>query len=174
MEHEMIDQYNIRGEKIGVVDKQIAHRDGLWHKSVHVWIINELGEVLLQYRCSDKSLYPDTWDVSFAGHIGAGESSIEAVLREGKEELGIDVDLEKLEYIFTNKEILLYNDIDSREFVDIFLLRQDIKLEDLVYQEEEVGGSKYVSGDEFFELAYSNTLFPHEVEYSVLKRVLRG
>ena len=44
MEHEMIDQYNIRGEKIGVVDKQIAHRDGLWHKSVHVWIINKKGE----------------------------------------------------------------------------------------------------------------------------------
>lgn len=174
MEHEMIDQYNIRGEKIGVVDKQIAHRDGLWHKSVHVWIINEKKEVLLQYRCSDKSLYPDTWDASFAGHIGVGESSIEAVIREGKEELGIDVDLEKLEYIFTNKEILLYNDIDSREFVDIFLLRQDIKLEDLVYQEEEVGGSKYVSVNEFFELAEANKLFPHEVEYSVLKKVLKG
>lgn len=174
MEHEMIDQYNMRGEKIGVVDKMIAHRDGLWHKSVHVWIINENGEVLLQYRCSDKSLYPDTWDASFAGHIGAGESSIEAVIREGKEELGIDVDLEKLEYIFTNKEILVYNDIDSREYVDIFILRQDIKVEDLVYQEEEVGGSKYVNTEEFFDLAENDKLFPHEVEYNVLKKVLRG
>lgn len=174
MEHEMIDQYNIRGEKIGVVDKQIAHRDGLWHKSVHVWIINGNGEILLQYRCSDKSLYPDTWDASFAGHIGEAESSIDAVLREGKEELGIDVDLEKLEYIFTNQEILLYRNIDSREFVDIFILRQDIKLEDLVYQEEEVGGAKYVTIDEFFDLAEEDKLFPHEVEYTVLKKILRG
>lgn len=174
MEHEIIDEYNLRGEKIGTVDKDIAHKKGLWHKSVHVWIINEAKEILLQYRCEDKKLYPDTWDASFAGHIGAGETSIDAVLREGKEEIGIDVDLDKLEYIFTNKEILNYEDIDSREFVDIFLLYQDVKLEDLVYQEEEVGGAKYVSLDEFFTLADDNKLFPHETEYMVLRKVLNG
>ncbi len=173
MEHEMIDEYNIRGEKIGVVDKEIAHRDGLWHKSVHVWIINNEGKILLQYRSSNKSLYPDTWDASFAGHIGAGENSIDALLREGKEELGINVDLERLEYLFTNREILLYRDIDSREFVDIFLLRQDIIFDDLVYQEEEVSESKFVTVDEFFDLVDNNKLFPHEVEYEVLKKVLR-
>ena len=126
MEHEMIDQYNLRGEKIGVVDKANAHKLGLWHKSVHVWIINDNNEILLQYRCKDKKLYPDTWDCSFAGHIGTGETSVEAVLREGKEEIGIDVNIDKLEYIFTNKEILKYENIDSREFVDIYLLRQNV------------------------------------------------
>lgn len=172
MQHEMIDEYNIRGEKIGKVDKAIAHRDGLWHKSIHVWIIND-GKILLQYRCSDKSLYPDTWDVSFAGHIGAGETSIEAVLREGKEELGIHVDLDKLEFLMTNKEIILYKKIDSREFVDIYILRQDVKIEDMVYQEEEVGGAKYVTYDEFFSLAENDLLCPHEIEYDILKRELK-
>ena len=97
MKNEIIDQYNYIGEKIGTVDKEIAHQKGLWHKSVHVWILNDKNEILLQYRCADKKLYPNTWDVSFAGHISAGESSIDAVIREGKEELGIKVDLNKPE-----------------------------------------------------------------------------
>ena len=99
MKNEIIDQYNYIGEKIGTVDKEIAHEKGLWHKSVHVWIVNDKNEILLQYRSADKKLYPNTWDVSFAGHISAGESSIDAVIREGKEELGIKVDLNNLNYI---------------------------------------------------------------------------
>ena len=91
MEHEMIDQYNLRGEKINVIDKAEAHKLGLWHKAIHVWVVNDNNEILLQYRCKDKSFYPNTWDCSFAGHIGTGESSLETVLREGKEELGIDI-----------------------------------------------------------------------------------
>lgn len=173
MEHEMIDQYNLRGEKIGVVDKADAHKLGLWHKSVHVWLINNNNEILLQYRCKDKKLFPNTWDCSFAGHIGAGETSIESVLREGKEEIGIDVDIDKLEYIFTNKEILKYEDIDSREFVDIYLLRQNFELENIEFQQEEVSDAKYVSLDEFFNLMDNKKLLPHEIEYMVLKELLR-
>ena len=41
MKKEMIDEYNRLGEKIGIVDKEIAHRDGLWHKAIHVLIIND-------------------------------------------------------------------------------------------------------------------------------------
>lgn len=173
MEHEMIDQYNLRGEKIGVVDKANAHKLGLWHKSVHVWIINDNNEILLQYRCKDKKLYPDTWDCSFAGHIGTGETSVEAVLREGKEEIGIDVNIDKLEYIFTNKEILKYENTDSREFVDIYMLRQNFKLENVEFQHEEVSDAKYVSLNEFFDLMDNNRLLPHEIEYMVLKRILK-
>ena len=171
MAQEMVDEYNFRGEKLGVVDKDIAHAKGLWHKSVHVWILNSKNEVLLQYRCADKKLYPNTWDCSFAGHIGAGESSIDAILREGKEELGIDVDLDKLNYILTNREHLSYEDIDSNEFVDIYILRQDVKLEDISFQKEEVSDAKYVSIEEFFHLIDLGKMLPHKIEYKVLKEI---
>ena len=171
---EIINEYNTRGEKIGEVDKDIAHQKGLWHKSVHVWVINDNNEILLQYRCKDKDLYPNTWDCSFAGHINSYENSIDALVREGKEELGIDINLDKLEYVFTTKEILKYNDVDNREFVDIFILRQNIKLEDIKFQEEEVSGAKYVNYDEFFKLIDDNKLLPHDIEYSVLKITLKN
>ena len=173
MKHEIIDEYNNIGEKIGTVDKEIAHEKGLWHKSVHVWILNDKNEILLQYRCADKKLYPNTWDVSFAGHISAGESSAEAVIREGKEELGIEVNLDKLNYVFTNREEIKYKEIDSKEFVDIFILKQDIKLDKIEFQKEEVSDAKYVSIDEFFKLAKENKIMPHEIEYMVLEKILK-
>lgn len=173
MKHEIIDEYNNIGEKIGTVDKEIAHEKGLWHKSVHVWIVNDKNEILLQYRCADKKLYPNTWDVSFAGHISVGESSVEAVIREGKEELGIEVNLDKLNYVFTNREEIKYKEIDSKEFVDIFILKQDIKLDKIEFQKEEVSDAKYVSIDEFFKLAKENKIMPHEIEYMVLEKILK-
>lgn len=172
MEHELIDEYNIRGEKLGVIDKSEAHKKGLWHKSIHVWIINDNNEILLQYRCKDKKLYPDTWDCSFAGHISSGESSIDAVLREGKEEIGIDVDLEKLEYILTNKENLVYDEINSNEFVDIYILKQNFDLNNIKFQQEEVSDAKYVKVEEFFDLIDNSKLVPHKIEYMVLREIL--
>lgn len=172
MAKEMIDEYNFRGEKIGVVDKDTAHQKGLWHKSVHVWLINDKNEILLQYRCADKKLYPNTWDCSFAGHISAGENSIQAVQREGKEEIGIDVDLEKLNFILTNRECIKYEDINSNEFVDIFILKQNFNLDEIKFQKEEVSDAKYVSLEEFFNLMDNNKLLPHKIEYMVLKEYL--
>lgn len=173
MKREIIDQYNYMGEKIGTVDKEIAHKKGLWHKSVHVWVINNKNEILLQYRCANKSLYPNTWDVSFAGHISAGENSTEALIREGKEELGIDVDLDKLNYIFTNREEIKYEQINSKEFVDIYILKQNVELDKITFQAEEVSDAKYVSIGEFFKLAKDNKIMPHEIEYMVLEKILK-
>lgn len=173
MEHEMIDEYNHIGEKIGVIDKSIAHKKGLWHKAIHVWVINNKNEILLQYRCAEKKLYPNTWDCSFAGHIGTGESSTQAVLREGKEELGIDVNLEKLEYVLTNREKTKYEQIQSNEFVDIYILKQDIDVDEMKFQKEEVSDAKYVSLNEFFKLVEDKKVLPHEIEYMVLKEILK-
>ncbi len=173
MKHEMIDEYNTRGEKIGIVDKAVAHEKGLWHKSIHVWVINDKNEILIQYRSAEKDLYPNTWDCSFAGHIDAGESSIEAVLREGKEELDIDIYLENLQYIFTNREMFEYGQVKSNEFVDIYILRQNVCLQNIELQTEEVSDVKYVSIKEFFQLIENGNVMPHKIEYMVLKEFLK-
>ncbi|MCR5186858.1 MAG: NUDIX domain-containing protein [Clostridia bacterium] len=173
MAKEMIDELNNKGEKIGVVDKDIAHEKGLWHMSVHVWLVNDDNKILLQHRCAEKKLFPNTWDCSFAGHISAGETPIQAVLREGKEEIGIDVDLERLSLLFTNREMIKYKDINSNEFVYIFLLKQNFGLDEMKFQKEEVSGAKYVSINDFYDMIDRNELLPHKVEYSVLKKYLR-
>lgn len=50
------------------------------------------GQVLLAHRRPDKRAYPDTWDLP-GGVMGGGESELEALARELREELGVEVDV---------------------------------------------------------------------------------
>ena len=53
------------------------HREGDYHRAVHVWLFAErTQELLLQRRASCKDSWPDLWDISSAGHISAGDSSL--------------------------------------------------------------------------------------------------
>jgi isopentenyldiphosphate isomerase len=52
--------------------------------------------VYLQQRSRWKDRHPLKWDSSAAGHVTAAENYDEAAQRELKEELGIDVPLEKI------------------------------------------------------------------------------
>jgi adenine phosphoribosyltransferase len=169
MAKEIIDELNELGEIIGQIDKDIAHKEGRLHKSIHLWIVNDNDEVLLQYRCSDKDLYPDTWDVSVGGHVASLEDTRSAAIREAKEELGLDVLDEELKFITTLREDLLYNDINSREMIDVFLLKKNLALDDIKLQEEEVGSAKFVSIPELFKLMEDDLLLPHYDEYKLMK-----
>ena len=46
---EFFDVLDEEGSKTGKIKpREELHRDGDWHKSVHVWIVNDNAEVLLQ------------------------------------------------------------------------------------------------------------------------------
>ncbi|UNX55716.1 NUDIX domain-containing protein [Georgenia sp. TF02-10] len=48
------------------------------------------GRLLLCHRRDDAPWYPGVWDL-VGGHVRSGESAVEALRRECREELGIDV-----------------------------------------------------------------------------------
>jgi len=73
-----------------------VHGNNLRHRAVHILIFNAAGEVYLQRRSRFKDRHPLLWDSSAAGHVSAGERYDGAARREVKEELGIDVPLEKV------------------------------------------------------------------------------
>jgi 16S rRNA (adenine1518-N6/adenine1519-N6)-dimethyltransferase len=73
-----------------------VHGDNLRHRAVHILIFNDMGEVFLQKRSRSKDRHPLLWDSSAAGHVNAGEEYNDAAQRELKEELGIEIPLEKM------------------------------------------------------------------------------
>ena len=73
-----------------------VHGNNLLHRAVHILIFNKIGDLYLQKRSPCKDRYPLLWDSSAAGHVEAGEEYDGAARRELKEELGIDVPLERV------------------------------------------------------------------------------
>lgn len=83
---ELIDVLDSDGNKLGIAkDKKDIYKDGDYHKSVHIWIINDNNEILVQKRNPKKETFPGLWAISVAGHVRSGEESFEAAIREIKE-----------------------------------------------------------------------------------------
>jgi 16S rRNA (adenine1518-N6/adenine1519-N6)-dimethyltransferase len=86
-----------KGDRIfGYARRAEVHGNNLCHRAVHILILNQAGEVYLQQRSRWKDRHPWKWDSSAAGHVTAGENYDETARRELKEELGLDVPLEKI------------------------------------------------------------------------------
>jgi isopentenyldiphosphate isomerase len=94
---ELLDVYDELGARTGVARRDVVHRDGLWHRCFHLWILSGDG-VLLQRRSPAKEAFGGMLDATAAGHLAAGESVLDGA-REAEEELGVafaPADLEPL------------------------------------------------------------------------------
>ena len=86
---ELLDIVDPNNQVVGQATRQAIHDANLMHRAVHLFVRNKRGDVLLQKRSPWKDRNPSTWDSSAAGHVNAGESSIDAAIRELQEELAI-------------------------------------------------------------------------------------
>jgi isopentenyl-diphosphate delta-isomerase len=150
--NELIDVLDAFGEKTGkVLNKPDVHRQELWHGAVHLWLYNRKGEILLQLRASTKEIFPDVWDISVAGHIGAGDTPAQATLREAAEELGIKVLPEDLQYIGITygNQFIPTAKYHHKVFNWTYLVCTDAEVVNLSFQEEEVAGAQWWKLDDF-------------------------
>ncbi|MCH5271044.1 MAG: NUDIX domain-containing protein [Lachnospiraceae bacterium] len=173
---ELIEIYNEYGEKTGqLVERGIVHQKGLLHKAVCVWIMNSKHELLVQRR-SPKVAFPNMLDISFSGHITAGESSIEAIKREGQEELGLIINPQNLLYLFTCREFGSLHEYIENEIDEVFLYQDDIQISDCKFLDHEVSGIEYIPVDKLKDMIEkrASELMPYESHYHCLLASLRS
>ena len=97
-----------------------------------------------------KAWAPGWWEVS-GGAAQAGEESYEAVLREVKEETGLDAGNAEGGYLFTYKR---ENPGEGDNyFVDVYRFVMDIDDKDLHLQTEETDGYMFATPDQIREFA---------------------
>ena len=137
---ELIDILDSEGNSTGKSClKSVAHRNGYFHATVHVWLYTADEKVLLQKRAPTKKVFPNLWDISVAGHIGAGEEILDAAVREVYEEIGLHLDQSELTKIGTRKHQVSHdNGIQDNEFHHVFVAKLNAPVDQLVVQKEEV------------------------------------
>ena len=172
MAKEYFDILDENGNKTGKTKlRSEVHRDGDWHKAVHIWIINNNGDILLQRRCATKDSNPNKLDISSAGHLSAGDDSLTGALRELKEELNLDVKPEDLQFIKTLKRSSRYTEtFINNEFDDLYIVRTDKKIDDMKFQEEEISEIMFVPYKKFKEMVNNKQpdLLRHDDEFEIL------
>lgn len=124
------------------IDRDTAHRDGIPHESVHLWILkNTVGypEILFQHRAANKEIYPDCLDITVGGHVPYGFSG-NKILKETDEEIGIYPEERNLIdlgwYRYEEKSELFY----QRELQHVFILKNDRHLDQYSFKDSEVSG----------------------------------
>jgi isopentenyldiphosphate isomerase len=170
---ELIDILTPDGDPTGArASKHDVHARGHWHRAAHVWIVAPDGRVLLQRRSERKENWPGLWDVSVAGHVSAGESALDAAIREAGEELGLALTAPELTHIGTIREqcVLSGGTYLDNEIHEVFLTRREISLGTLVLDPEEV--AEVALADPHALSAWA--LVPHPDEYALLRATLRN
>ena len=170
---EYIDIFDYNNNPTGEIkEKTQAHEDRNFHRTAHVWIMNDKKELLLQKRSATKKSHPNFWDISGAGHIRAGETVIEGAIRELKEELGVEVKEEDLQYIATIKST---KNPKNMEFQYVYLLNCNKEIEEYIFEDNEVSEVKYVFYKDLEKMVEEKAegLLIHEEEYKYLFKYIR-
>ena len=161
---ELIDVYNDNGKKTGKV-VEITRKDNEFEKNEHIgvaiiYIENDNGEFLIQKTSKQKGgLYSST-----GGHISHGEEPIETIIRETREELGIDISNDKIidmGYILVDFPIRF-----------IFYLKKNIDIKKIKLQKEEVESVEYMPIEKIKKLIANNLM--HKGHAKVLETVLNA
>lgn len=133
--------------------KSIIHQKGYYHHTSHLWLYTDAGNILLSQRSAKKTICPLMWDVSVAGHIDAGETPEQGIIRETKEEIGLTISENELHKIGVFECFQSYeNGIVDNEFHNTYIGKLDVSISKLIPQEEEVEALKIVSINEFQSL----------------------
>ncbi len=150
--------------------KSEAHKNGWFHETVHIWFYTINGKILLQQRGKHKSVFPLLWDVSVAGHVGAGEKIEDAAIREIEEEIALHISFNNLKKIGIFKSEHKHNDsLIDREFHHTFIAMLHKPLNQLTKQKSEVEALALTPllkfSEETWGLANLKKYVPHATEY---------
>lgn len=134
--------------------------EGSYISVVLVFIQNSDGKFLIQKRSERKNgLYATT-----GGHPKSGEDSLQGIITEVKEEIGIDLNPQDVQLYYGGRSD------EERVFWDDYYVKMDIpNIDNLKLQEEEVASVHWFTADEIFDLMKNDLFFMnHFEEFEVL------
>ena len=152
---ELLDIYDINKKKTGKTAERGAYqfKSGEYYIVVTGIILNSKNEILISKRAKHKKLGL-MWECN-GGCVLSGETSLEGIIRELKEELGLE---------FSKKEAMFLKEIRKDEyppdFKDLWLFKKDIDIKDITFPDGESIEAKWVTIDEFMKMCENKEIVP--------------
>ena len=168
---ELVDILDESGNPTGkTIMKSEAHSKGFFHPTVHIWFYTVTGKILIQQRAKDKDTHPLLWDVSVAGHVGAGEDIVPSAVREVQEEIGLNIENNDLKKIGVFKSVHQHGaTLTDCEFHHAFLCELKVPLHALKKQDSEVEALALIPliqlAEETIGLTQPFKYVPHDSKY---------
>ena len=144
---------HIRGEQLPI--------DG-YHLVVHVWIRNSKGQYLISQRSANRPTNPLMWEC-VDGSVVKGEDSLQGVLREVKEEVGIDLLPEKGQVVLSDIKKIEFGKVVNK-IVDVWLFDYDGEVDLGNATTDEVAQVAWMNREQIKELFDAN-MFVDTLEY---------
>ena len=150
---ELWDIYDKSKNKTGrtAIRGEYQFKEGEYHIVVTGIIMNARNEILISKRAAHKR-HGLMWECN-GGSILSGETSLEGILRELREELGIQ---------FTKKEAIFLKEIRRDkippDFKDLWLFRKDVDEKEITFPDGEAIEYKWVTIEEFSEMKESGKM----------------
>ena len=157
---EIWDLYDENKNLTGIRGEEIP--DNFYHLVVHIWIKNNEGKYLISQRSKSKKSYPLKWECQ-GGSVLLGESSIEAAIRETKEEVGIDLNNIKGNLVYTKTRKIINNE-KFNDIMDIWLFNYDGEVDLNKATTDEVCDYKWLTKDEIKKL-FDNKELVQSLDY---------
>ncbi|MCF7926100.1 MAG: NUDIX domain-containing protein [Candidatus Izimaplasma sp.] len=131
---EIFDLYDAEFNKLDkTMPRGGSNNPGEYHLVVHVWIEVSKGKYLIQQRNKSTDLVPFQWGITSGAAI-KGDTSINAAIRETKEEIGLILDAEDLNLI---KRYFISHPT-SNYITDVYLVKKSLALTSLILDPNEV------------------------------------
>ena len=145
-DQELLFTVNEDNKPIEPQPRYLVHRDGVLHRTAHIWLYNHKGQVLCQQRSLLKDNSPGLWEPFFGGHLAPGQGYLDGALLELGEELGIKPTASELQ------EFTIYKHLIGNEFQGVFLYKWDGDAAGLVLEPDEVEQVKFMPVDEVLDV----------------------
>lgn len=145
---ELWDIYDKNRNKTGRVAEREVYKfkKGEYHIVVVAVIINSKNEILVAKRSATKKHEPLKWELT-GGGVRAGETSLQGILRETREEIGMKFIPEEAIFL---KEIR--RDKIPADFKDLWLFKSDTPINEIKFEDGEVCDAKWVTIYEFLKI----------------------
>lgn len=126
---------------------------GRYYITVLAWIQNDDGKFLIQKRALKKD---GKWSTT-GGHPVSGQTSEQGIYTEIKEELGLDL---------RNEKIKLFKTIKTEDdFVDLYYIKANVNINNIVLQEEEVENVKWATTSEIEKMISNGEFSESHAEF---------